>query len=176
LTGTALSEFSPKRGSVGRGIAAAVADGVKFVVIPAAVLLIIPMVAGSEAVEMAERLGLNAVMSSVLMAGIPIAVLSFFRGFYPKGSIPRAIMGVGVAALTGLWLWLVTQGGLLTIDLGEAGATVDFSGFIYLLLAGAALKGLYYVAEMSSYRKEWLAPKEAAPAAVGGAGGGAAAP
>jgi hypothetical protein len=91
-----------------------------------------------------------------LLIGIPIAILSFFRGFYPKGSISRFTFGAIVVVLACLWIWSVTRGGALALEFDQFGLSISFTGLVLLFILAAALKGVYYLAEMFSYRREWL--------------------
>lgn len=156
-----MSEFSLDEGSVGSGIIASVVAGIKYLLLP----LILLIGASSLLVQaggqgMARQIGLDDVINWVLILGIPIAALAFFRGFYPRGSISRFTFGIIVVVLVCLWIWFVTRGGNLVLQFDQFGIAVSFTGLVLLFILAAALKGLYYLAEMLSYRKEWLRSRQ----------------
>ena len=159
-----MNEFSLSEGHVGKGIAASILSAVKFLIFP----LLILMSASSMLVqagggEVAEQLRLEDLKYLLLMLGVPITVLSFFRGFYPKGSISRFTFGAIVTVLVCLWIWMITMGGNLILEFEQFGLNLNFTGLVLLFILAAALKGVFYLAEMLSYRKEWLGSKSVAP-------------
>lgn len=152
-----MNEFGLRGGSVTKGIVSAIAGTVEYAVIPLIVLITASsLLTDADGGDVAEQIGLHDVLGNVLILSIPIIVLSFLKGYYPRGSYSRATAGVAAAALIGLWIWTVTMGGKLDLQFEEIGLTVDFSGFVYLFLLMAALKGAYSMVEMLSYRREWL--------------------
>lgn len=166
-----MNEFALRLGRPSRGILAAAGAAVKFLVVP--LLLIYALItllkeAGGE--EYVGVLGLDALVQTVVVLGIAITALSFFRGFYPKGSLSRMAFGLAAMAATGAWVWVIARGGELVLDVDQLGLEVGFTGLLLLFLAVVALRALFYVVEMRSYRQEWLASlaapiqPEAAPA------------
>jgi hypothetical protein len=156
-----MSEFSFAEGNVGKGIVAAVVSGIKYLLLP----LILLIGASSLLVQaggqgMARQIGLEEAINAVVIIGTPIVVLSFFRGYYPRGSISRFTFGAIVVALICLWIWFVTRGGALTLEFEQFGLSLSFTGLVLLFIFAAALKGVYYLAEMLSYRQEWLRSRE----------------
>jgi hypothetical protein len=162
-----MSDFSLEHGSIGSGIIAAVVAGIKYLLIPLILLIgassLLVQAAGQ---GVADQIGLEAVIETVLVLGIPIALLSFFRGFYPRGSISRFTFGIAVVALVCLWIWFITRGGNLVLEFDRFGLSVSFTGLVLLFILAAALKGVYYLAEMLSYRREWLRSQQASPTRV----------
>ncbi|MGD0057056.1 MAG: hypothetical protein ABSB83_04270 [Methanomassiliicoccales archaeon] len=61
-----------------------------------------------------------------------------------------------------VWIWFVMRGGRFQISATRAELNLDISLLVLLFILAAGLGGLYYMAEMFSYRKEYLA-KKAAP-------------
>jgi len=103
---------------------------------------------------------LRSITGVLLIFIIPVMVLTFLRGFYPKGSISRLSFAWGLCAALAFWLWSITLAGKFALDLEVQGATVgvqlDLSGIILILMALQLLWGLYYTAEFVSYRKDWI--------------------
>lgn len=156
-----MSDFSLNEGNIGKGIAASILAAVKYLILPILILMSASSMltqAGGE--EIAGQLRFEEIVNVVLVLGIPITILSFFRGFYPKGSISRFAFGVIVTALVCIWIWMVTMGGNLVLEFEQFGFSLNFTGLVLLFILAAALKGVFYLAEMLSYRKEWLDTKE----------------
>jgi|LSQX01.2.fsa_nt_gb hypothetical protein len=153
----AMNDFSISHGSWKKGALAAVGGVIKYVVVP--ILIVLGMItvmerAGVE--ELIESLGLRSLVMQVAILGEVVAALSFFRGFYPKGSLSRMTFGVISMAAAGVWLWTIVKGGDIALTSGELDLGVRYTSIVLLLLVAVALRGGYYVAEMLSHRKEWL--------------------
>ncbi len=156
-----MSEFSLDEGSVGSGIIASVVAAIKYLILPLILLVgasSLLVQAGGQ--DMAQQIGLDEAINAVLILGIAITALAFFRGFYPRGSISRFTFGVVVVVLICLWIWFVTRGGDLVLEFDQFGVSISFTGLVLLFILAAALKGVYYLAEMLSYRKEWLRSRQ----------------
>jgi len=153
----AMNDFSISHGSWKKGALAAVGGVIKYVVVP--ILIVLGMItvmerAGVE--ELIESLGLRSLVMQVAILGGVVAALSFFRGFYPKGSLSRMTFGVISMAAAGVWLWTIVKGGDIALTSGQLDLGVRYTSIVLLLLVAVALRGGYYVAEMLSHRKEWL--------------------
>lgn len=164
-----MSEFSLKEGKAWSGAFSAIGAAVKYVVLP---LIIFAIVAAlfAAANEQDHSLGLTMISdmrNAALILGIPIIFLSFFRGFYPKGSRSRVTFALLTTAMVCIWIWFVMRGGKFQISATHAELNLDISLLVILLIFVAALGGLYYVAEMLSYRKEYLAKRAAQPQTIG---------
>jgi len=159
-----VSEFSLKEGKIRGGLFSAIGAALKYVVVP---VVIFTMVAAffSALNDLSDNLGLSLVSdmrNAALILGIPIIFLTFFRGFYPRGSYPRMTFALLTTAMVCVWIWFVMRGGKFQLSATGAELNMDISLLILLFVFAAALGGLYFVAEMFSYRKEYLA-KRAAP-------------
>ncbi|MEM2943858.1 MAG: hypothetical protein QW087_03875 [Methanomassiliicoccales archaeon] len=146
-----MSEFSFKHGVLWKGALSAIISALNFLIVPIIIISVI-----SKFGE--EILGdyFAVTRSAILTIGIPIIIMSFLKGFYPKGSISRLIFGMMTAALVCAWIWFVLQGGIINIHAEEVEITFDFSMFVVVLIVIAALGGALYVAEFVSFRKEFL--------------------
>ena len=166
-----MNEFSLKLGRPGKGIVSSALAAVKYIVVPLLVLTVLTEVFAQidGASTVTGQLDLERVKLFVLVLGIPMTVLAFFRGFYPKGSRSRFVFGVTVAALVCVWIWMVMMGGNIALQLEEVGFSISYLGFVLLFILAAVLGGIFYLAEMLSYRKEWLASVglQARPSAEG---------
>ena len=150
-----MNEFSFSEGKLSSGILAAAASAFKYLVLPLVIVSIINWLAAQTEFDVGA-FGLKQITSAVLVFGILIIIFSFFRGFYLRGSRPRAMFGVVSIAFVIIWLWAITRGGELMLDFGQGGGIIDFSLLLYLFIFAAALRALFFVIEMFSYRKEYL--------------------
>lgn len=96
----------------------------------------------------------------LVLIGVAIASVAFFKGFYPKGSVSRMTFGILVAATEALWLWIVTLQGHISISMvvqsNPISLSLNYQPIILLLMAVAGLWGIYSIVEMFSYRKDWI--------------------
>ncbi len=164
-----MSEFSLKEGKMRGGLFAAIGAAVKYVVVPLVVFSIILSVL-SALNDMDENLGLTMIgdmRNAAVIIGIPIVFLAFFRGFYPKGSISRVTFAILATAVICIWIWFVMRGGKFEMSAAIVELNLDISLLILLFIFAAALGGLYFVAEMFSYRKEYLEKRSAPPQTPG---------
>ena len=153
-----MNEFSIHHGRWSKGLLAAVGGLVKYVAVPVLLLFILTALlesAGGE--EFVQQLALPELTTLVALLGTIVAALSFFRGFYPKGSMSRMAFGVASMAAAGVWLWTFAKGGSIALEGGDMALGIDYMAIVLLLLLAVALRGASFVAELLSYRKEWLA-------------------
>ena len=160
-----MNEFSLKEGKIRGGLFSAIGAAVKYVVVP---VILFTIIAGffSALNNMSDNLGLTMIgdmRNAALIIGIPIIFLSFFRGFYSKGSVSRVTFALLTTAMVCIWIWFVMRGGRFQISATSAELNVDVSLLVLLFVFAAALGGLYYVAEVFSYRKDFLTKRAAPP-------------
>jgi hypothetical protein len=156
-----MNEFSLKDGKIRGGLFSAIGASLKSVVVPIIIFTVITGVL-SAVNEFNENLGLkmvNDMRNMALMLGLPIVFLSFFRGYYPKGSYSRLTFAIATTIMICVWIWFVMQGGKFQLSASRADLNMDLSGLVLLFVIAAAIGGLYFVAELFSYRKEYLARK-----------------
>ncbi len=151
-----MNEFALEEGNLGKGIIGAALGAIKYLVIPLAIIYLVTSLLSGVEGDIPIQDKLDLVMNAVILVGIPITVLSFFVWFYPKGSYSRMIVGLISVVAIGVWIWTVTLGGNLSIDVESLSVALDFTPLVYLFLVAAGLKGVYYLAEAPSYREEWL--------------------
>ncbi len=168
-----MNDFSPKVGNVGKGIVALVFAAAKYLLVPILILTALTtMLARVEGASMiTDQIDLERIKFFVLVLGVPITALAFFRGFYPKGSVSRFAFAAAITALVCVWIWTVMMAGNISLELEGFGFSISFLGLVLLFILGAVLGGVYYLVEMISYRPEWLASMEttAAPPVNGAA-------
>jgi hypothetical protein len=153
-----MNEFSIHHGKWSKGLLAAAGALVKYVAVPILLLFILTGLlesAGGE--EFVQQLALPELTTLVALLGAIVAALTFFRGFYPMGSLSRMAFGVASMAAAGVWLWTFTKGGSIALEGSDIALGIDYMALVLLLLLAVVLRGASFVAEMLTYRKEWLA-------------------
>jgi hypothetical protein len=102
-----------------------------------------------------DRLG-----TLLLFIGLPIAVMSFFKGFYPKGSVSRLTFALIVVALVCAWIFFAALGGHISVSMNVSGSDIHFDlnylTLLWLFIFAAALWGVYWAVEAYIYRKDWI--------------------
>jgi bacteriorhodopsin len=157
-----MNEFSIYLGNAGKGIVSSVLAASKYILAPIFVLTALAtFLSQMEGASMITgQIDLARLKDNVLVLGTLIALLAFFRGFYPRGSLSRCVFGVAVSLLVCIWIWVIAMGGNMTLTMEEASFSISYLGFVLLFILAAALRGAFFAAEMLSYRKEWLASLE----------------
>ena len=95
----------------------------------------------------------------LLFIGLPVAVLSFFKGFYPKGSVSRLTFALIIVALICAWIFIAALGGHITVAMDVMSTNIHFNlnyePLLWLFIFASALWGIYWAVEAYIYRKDW---------------------
>ncbi len=151
-------DFRLRYGSLFNGLKLARSTLIGFVIIP--LIIIILMKAGFSSLNVEEvdsmMSDLDDISSYMVMLGVPMAALAFFKGFYPKGSVSRFVPAVIMVLITLYWIWVIGLGGKFVFDsIEEISINLDYSKLLLLLMVGTGLWIVYYVLELLLYRPEW---------------------
>lgn len=151
-------DFRLRYGSLFNGLKLARSTLIGFVIIP--LMAIILMKAGFSSLNVEEvdsmMSDLDDISSYMVMLGVPMAALAFFKGFYPKGSVSRFVPAVIMVLITLYWIWVIGLGGKFVFDsIEEISINLDYSKLLLLLMVGTGLWIVYYVLELLLYRPEW---------------------
>ena len=102
---------------------------------------------------------LDRLSTLLLFIGVPIAVISFFKGFYPKGSVSRLTFALIIVALICAWIYIAALGGHISVSMNVSSTNIHFNlnyePLLWLFIIGAALWGIYWSVEAVVYRKDW---------------------
>ena len=154
-------DFRWRYGQLTKGILMSRGALLRYVILPVATVIVVkallPLVGTTFTANLPATLGTTITL--LFFVGVPIAALSFFRGFYPKGSFSRMAFSIIIVALLDLWIWFATFQGRFQADLGMIRVDLNYQQYVLVLMIGASLWGLYYMAELVSYRKDWIAQK-----------------
>ncbi|OPY32629.1 MAG: hypothetical protein A4E32_01211 [Methanomassiliicoccales archaeon PtaU1.Bin124] len=151
-------DFLPRYGRYRPGFKESKGAFTRFIVWPTIIFLAAAaiLVKVNDSLPVDFDLALKDTASLLIVIGVPLAALAFFKGFYPKGSVSRFAFFAAMALLTCLWIWYAALGGVASVDMtGMASVKVDYSLFILLFILAAALWALYALVEMISYRPDW---------------------
>ncbi len=152
-------DFRPRYGRLSEGIRTSRKAVLRFVVVPMAVFIIL----GAALTDVSEAgLGdlqnvFNVIAGSLLVVGIAITALSFFKGFYPKGSCSRMAFAVLVAVGSAVWVWTIALGGNIDVQISQISIHLNYQPPVLLFVFAALLWAVFAVVELLSYRKDWIA-------------------
>jgi hypothetical protein len=166
-------DFRPRYGRFLPGMTEADKALLKYVIFP---LLFIILLGGAiQATQgmlsgLTDRMGGNGLLelgsatldrlaNLLLFIGLPIAVLSFFKGFYPKGSVSRLAFALVIVGLICAWIFVAALGGHVSVSMDVLGSNIhfnlNFEPLLWLFIIAAALWGIYWAVEAMTYRKDW---------------------
>ncbi|MBN1109957.1 MAG: hypothetical protein JXA45_04265 [Methanomassiliicoccales archaeon] len=151
-------DFRARYGSLYKGLKLSRGALLGYVVIPMAMIIVVRAILEDfEAEAMGEMLSrLDTVAMFLLLLGLPITALSFFKGFYPKGSFSRLLPALAIVLLSIYWIWMLGMEGRFVLEAEEGfGLSLDYSALLLILIFGIALWGVYYVLELLLHRREW---------------------
>ncbi|MHC1709717.1 MAG: hypothetical protein AB9819_04860 [Methanomassiliicoccales archaeon] len=151
-------DFRVRYGSLYNGLKLARSTLTGFVIIPLIIIILLKAGFASLNVEEVDSMmsNLDDISALMVMLGVPMAFLAFFKGFYPKGSFSRFVPAVIMVLITLYWIWIIGLGGKFVFDsIEEISINLDFSKLLMLVIVGTALWIVYYVLELLLYRPEW---------------------
>ena len=125
----ALQDFRFRYGRLTKGILMARGALLRYVVLPIVTLIVLKAVISTLDTKMTDNLSglLGTTMTLLFFVGIPIAVLSFFKGFYPKGSFSRMSFSILIVAMLDLWIWFATPAGAVPGRYGKGAGRYQLS-------------------------------------------------
>ncbi|HSA35329.1 MAG TPA: hypothetical protein P5202_02075, partial [Methanomassiliicoccales archaeon] len=151
-------DFRPRYGSLYNGLKLGRSTLIGFVLLPMVVIILLKAGMSSLNVQEVDSLlsNLDDMSTLLIMLGVPMAALAFFKGFYPKGSFSRFVPAVIMVLISLYWIWTIGLGGKFVFDaVEEISINLDFSKLLLLLMVGTALWIVYYALELLLYRPEW---------------------
>ncbi|MCG7843800.1 MAG: hypothetical protein MIO90_00025 [Methanomassiliicoccales archaeon] len=151
-------DFRLRYGSLFNGIKLSKTILIGFVIIPLALVIVIKAAFSSLSSDEVDVLLeiLDRIITFVLMLGLPMTFLAFFKGFYPRGSFSRFLPAIIMVLISLYWIWELGLEGRLVIDsIEDINIDLDFSALLLLLVIGISLWIVYYVLELWLYRPEW---------------------
>ncbi len=168
-------DFHPRYGRFLSGMAEADRSLLQYVIFPMLIIIVVGAIiqstqgflesmTGTAGADATSLFGLGSatldrLSTLLLFIGLPIAVMSFFKGFYPKGSVSRLTFALIVVALVCAWIYFAALGGHLSVSMNVLGSPIHFDlnyvALLWLFIFAAALWGVYWAVEAYIYRKVW---------------------
>jgi len=153
-----IHDFRIRYGSLFNGLRLSRRNLIGFVIIPLVFVIVLKAALSSIDLEQLDQLAsrLDSVATFMLMLGLPITALAFFKGFYPKGSVSRFLPALGMVLICLYWIWVLGLEGRLAVDVMDGVVFgLDYSGLLLIIMCGTALWIVYYILELWLYRPEW---------------------
>jgi len=154
---TLKAEFSPRIGSLVRARKSMTSGYLLMVLTPTVLVLAIISLLGVPDTYGANSLigSMNYMLAIIAMMGIPIMVVSWANGLYPKGSYGRFVSSLIFATLLGVWFVLLLYVSDLRNALADFGITLQLERvFIIVCLIAIFFFGRA-IFELIDERKLW---------------------
>jgi hypothetical protein len=150
-------DFRTSHGTFSKGVNSAQAALALFVVVPVIVLIFIDAMIKANLLGGVELpMSIDQYLIIMLGLGIPAAWCAFFIGFYPLGSISRAIFGIATAGIGSMWLICLTSGGRLTVDHSMGLMWINYAGLVILVVLATLAWCAYFALQMLHSRRDYL--------------------
>jgi hypothetical protein len=155
-----MAEFTLAHGNFCQGNAFAKSAGIWFALVPSLSLTIfVFLVSISRQSPDPALTSFLAVLGSIAwmaaLLSLPLIGLAWFRGFYPKGTVPRLVFGIAFALMIAVYLYLLLVASDLQTSLDGLGLTLDVQSIFLVLLLLVIFLLLKYVGEMADERRTW---------------------
>jgi hypothetical protein len=156
--GSRWLDLNPRIGKIGEGARLSLIAYVCFVFLPLILLTSISIILEKNSFQ--NNQGLADAFKDVLNAIIPfsilIVLLSFPRGFYPKGTFARALFGAIVVVLILLLVDAAFLSGGLEGAFLDSGVIIDLNPVLLVILLYASLGFVVVAAELLDNRRKWM--------------------
>jgi hypothetical protein len=154
----ALSDFSPKFGSITPGAISAILAALGYLVFP--YIMITGLLALVNGLDVSDENAWRSIIEDwrqlVLILGIPLIALAFFKGFYWKGSYSRLAFAIVMTVIFAVLVWGLQLDGRVQAALDVEEFDLQMSIVIYFFLGFVALWGLFNLGEYVDSRKEFF--------------------
>jgi hypothetical protein len=154
--GSMLYDFNLALGKLSRGLKGARKDVLRFVTLPEIlILLAIGMLKSLQEAALIIDI-LKAWALSVMLFGLLVAFVAFWRAYYPPGSWSRLAMGLLLMPMMGLYILALGLGGEFNEDMKQMGVFLYMPGIQMLLAILVIFVGFRQVAEFGDHHHSWL--------------------
>ncbi len=177
-----MNEFDLKEGSRKNGIKGLIGGIITFIVIPLILLYVLGYLEDiiisntSDDINKDDMRALFKIAYDILIMslifGIPAIVLKTLGKFYPEGNRARLTFKLLYGVYIAFWLFIITSGGIITVDASKIAASMagnssdylisrltmvlDVSGLMIIIILLTLLKNIIPIAEYKGARKEYL--------------------
>jgi len=151
-------DFNPRIGKIGEGARLSLIAYALFIFLPVIFLTLISVTL--ENIDFQNNQGMadafKEVLNAIIPFGILIVLLSFPRGFYPKGTFARVLFGAIVVVLTLMLVDAAFLSGGLEGAFLASGVIIDLNPVLLVILLYATLGFVVVVAELLDNRRKWM--------------------
>ena len=148
-------DFNLALGNRSRGLNGARKEVLRFIILPEVFILIVIGLQRS-----LHFIGSSYIFGSwtilVLVGGLLVAFVAFWRGFLPPGSYGRLAVGLLLVPAITLYFVGLNLGGNLAMELKQIGILLYMPGIELLIVILLLLVGFRQVAEFADLRRDWL--------------------
>jgi hypothetical protein len=149
-------EFDWKYANPGKGAISAVVHALKYLVLPLAMVMVwLAVLSRAEGPQTIRPL-LQDMQFLVIVFGIVLTVLGFFRGAYPKGSYSRLTFALTIAVLAIVYAFSLLLGGRVQEVFSDELFELDLEMLFALYFVGALFKVFMQLGEFVDHRRAWL--------------------
>jgi hypothetical protein len=150
-------DFSLHHGTFTSGVnTAQLALGV-FVVVPIIILLVLDaMIQAGYIGGVTLPMTIDQYVGMLLGLGLPAAFFAFFIGFYPSGSVSKAVFGVATSGLASIWILTLTSGGRLNVSYSMGLLNLNYWGIVVLVVIATLAWCTYFALDLYLNRAEYL--------------------
>lgn len=150
-------DFRLRHGTFTRGVNSAQMALATFVVVPIIILLVLDALIKANILgSVVLPLSVGEYLMVLLGLGLPAASCAFFIGFYPSGSVSRALFGVAVSGLAAMWIISLTSGGRVTLNHSMGVLEINYAGIVLLIVLATLAWIAYFVLDLYLNRAEYL--------------------
>ncbi|MEM0449854.1 MAG: hypothetical protein QW520_08560, partial [Methanomassiliicoccales archaeon] len=157
--GSILNEFHFQNGKYQLGFKDTRNTALCYLIIPIIILLLLESFTKLLVNNYLFLNELKRIVFIIYWLSLPLMIFAFFRGFYPKGTIPRLFFGGVMCIMLSIWIITIMNGGhiisSLEIEGASIGIDIDATYLIIVIIMFQLIWLSYYIAEFFSYRSEW---------------------
>lgn len=150
-------DFHPRIGRLQDGNSCALRAYAKFLIVPTVLLVIVETI--PDRLDLADSNALEASIGTmfdvVLLVGVVMVVLRYVRGFYPSGSLGRAVFGLMGVPVMLLLVWGILFVSGLEDALERNRITVDMSSLMLPVLVYVLFTSVSESSELADNRRPW---------------------
>jgi hypothetical protein len=148
-------DFDRRVGKFGKGNSEASRAYLKFLVIPVMLLVCSDCLLGRMDLEAKYLIlsTISAMFATVLVFGTALVILRFLHGFYPCGSVSRAVFGISGVFVMIVFAWAVVMNSGLESELEQNGFIIDMTVLMLPVLMFVGFLVVFEASELKDCRR-----------------------
>jgi len=150
-------DFDRRIGTCGKGNAKAWRAYLKFLVIPIAMLVVIDYVLNGLDLEAEDVIvaSVSSAFGTVLLFGTAMVLIRFLHGFYPCGSLSRAVFGLASVPVLIMFAWAILINSGIENGLEQNYFTIDMTVVMLPVLMFVMFLAVFEVSELMDRRRAY---------------------